>query len=97
VGCAQWKINQPPSLEMVKSELGGRGSSQAILIARGTRGGSSVWLDGLSGSSGEVFGPANQTNETENIDQTDLPLSDQPDQPDRRDRPDEPDLVRHAQ
>ena len=36
--------------------------------------GLSVWLadfSGLSGSSDEVFGPANQTNETDKIDQMD--------------------------
>lgn len=43
------------------------------------RGGSSVWLDGLSGlsgSSGEVFGPVTQTDETGKMGQIDRISSD---------------------
>lgn len=55
-----------------RSELATIGSNQAALLARRSRGGSSVWLDGLSGLSGssdEVFGPTNQTNPIDEIDQ----------------------------
>jgi hypothetical protein len=72
VGRAQWKINQPPSMKREGASLERGGSRQTILLARGTRGGSSVWLDGLSGlygSSDEVFGPTNQTNQIDDIDQ----------------------------
>jgi len=59
------------------SELGGKEEGGLFIsCARATRRDWSVWFDGLSGSSGEIFGPANQKNETDKIEQTDLPLSD---------------------